>query len=322
MGSPLAGFSGNVYITSTPNVALTNEVLTDAGDHKTFNEPTSTKRYWDKSAAFVVQAELDEVQTVTITGSPTGGTFTLTFGGQTTSALNWNATAAQVQSALQALSSIGTNNALVTGGPGPGTAFTVEFTGTLGFASQALIDLQTNSLTGGTSPSVNITRAQGGSTWTTQAASTYTIRYVTGQVLFNTAFLGSSAGCRISSGAYLPYSVLGNCTTWEATPATDMLDSTAFTGFGGSRFKTYIPALQGAMVKLQRFWVDNTFWALIQSGATNTLVVSLWTGANNTGNRWEGYANVKQDDIKNNVKQLVTEGLDLQVTGQFYYFPS
>lgn len=322
MGSPLVGFSGNVYITSTPNVALTNEALTDVGDHKTFNEPTSSKRYWDKSAAFVVQAELDEVQTVQITGSPTAGTFTLTFGAQTTATLNWNATAAQMQTALQALSSIGAGNCLVTGGPGPGTAFTVEFTGTLGFASQALITLSNNLLTGGSGPSVSITRAQGGITWTTQAAATYAIRYVTGQVLFTNAFLGSSVGCRISSGAYLPYSVLGNCTNWEATPATDMLDSTGLAGFGGSRFKTYIPALQGAMVKLQRFWVDSIFWALIQNSSNNVLVVSLWTGANNTGNRWEGYASVKQDDIKNNVKQLVAEGLDLQVSGQFYYFPS
>lgn len=322
MGSPLAGFSGNVYITSTPNVALVNEALTDAGDHRTFNEPIASKRYWDNTVVPVVQAEVDEVQTLTITGSPTGGTFTLTFGGQTTAALNWNATAAQVQSALQALSSIGTNNALVTGGPGPGTAFSVEFTGTLGFASQALITLTTNSLTGGTLPNVSITRAQSGATWTTQATSTYSIRYVTGQVLFNTAFLGSSVGCRISSGAYLPYSVLGNCTTWEATPSTDMLDNTALTGFGGSRFKTYLPALQGASVKVNKFWTDSTFWSLIQSGAANLLVISLWTGENATGNRWEGYANVKQDDIKNDVKALASEGLDFQVTGQFYYFPS
>ena len=318
----MAGFTGSVLITSTPNVALTNEVLTDAGDHQTFTEPTQSKWYWDRTAPQTVQAEYDEVQTVQITGSPTGGTFVLRFGGQSTSALNWNATASQVQTALQALSSIGSGNALVTGGPGPGTAFTVEFASSLGFASQALITLQTNSLTGGSSPSVNITRAQAGAGWTTQAATTYTIRYITGQVLFNAPFLGTSAGCRISSGAYLPVSVLGNCTDWEVVPAVDMLDNTSLAGFGGSRFKTFQPTLLGATAKVQKFWADSTFWNWIQTSSTNLLVVSLQTGRNATGDRWEGYARVKQSDIKLSVAQLITEGLDFQVDGQLYYFAS
>jgi hypothetical protein len=45
----------------------------------------------------------------------TGGTYTLTFGGQTTSALAWNASTATVQTALQALSSVGAGNAIVSG---------------------------------------------------------------------------------------------------------------------------------------------------------------------------------------------------------------
>src|SRR5579859_718923 len=166
--SAIAGYSGALVITSTPSVQLTNDVLTNPSiDKQTFTEGTATHRYWDDTQAGVVQTELDEVQTVTITGNPTGGTFTLTFGGQTTSALNWNATAAQMQTALQALSSIGSGNALVTGGPGPGTAFTVEFTGSLGFAGQALITRNNDSLTGGSSPDVSITRAQAGQAWTT-----------------------------------------------------------------------------------------------------------------------------------------------------------
>lgn len=49
----------------------------------------------------------DEIQTVTITGGPTGGSFTLTFSGQTTAAIPYNATALQIQAALQALSNVG-----------------------------------------------------------------------------------------------------------------------------------------------------------------------------------------------------------------------
>jgi YD repeat-containing protein len=43
----------------------------------------------------------DSVQQVQVTGSPTGGTFTLTFNGQTTGSIAYNASAATVQTALQ-----------------------------------------------------------------------------------------------------------------------------------------------------------------------------------------------------------------------------
>jgi hypothetical protein len=78
-------------------------------------------------------------------GFPTGGTFTLTFGANTTSALNWNATTAQVQAALQALASIGSNNCLVTGVPGE--YYIVTFVGTLAAAPQSDIVAHFNLLT-------------------------------------------------------------------------------------------------------------------------------------------------------------------------------
>jgi hypothetical protein len=63
--------------------------------------------------------------------SPTGGTFTLRFSGQTTAILNHNAGAADVQAALEALPSIGAGNVTCSGGPFPETAILVEFQGTL-----------------------------------------------------------------------------------------------------------------------------------------------------------------------------------------------
>ena len=50
--------------------------------------------------------------------APTGGTYTLTFGGQTTAPIPFNAADTAVESALQALSSIGAGNVVV-GGVGP-----------------------------------------------------------------------------------------------------------------------------------------------------------------------------------------------------------
>ncbi len=56
-------------------------------------------------------------QKVSLIGSPTGGTFTLTFEGDTTGPIPFDATAAQVQAALEALPNIGPGNAEATLGP-------------------------------------------------------------------------------------------------------------------------------------------------------------------------------------------------------------
>ncbi len=70
-------------------------------------------------------------QTLMIYGQPTGGTFTLNFNGSTTSSLNYNATAAQVQTALQALASIGSGNLLASGGPLPTLPIFLTWSGAL-----------------------------------------------------------------------------------------------------------------------------------------------------------------------------------------------
>jgi hypothetical protein len=64
----------------------------------------------------------DDRFTLAVVG--TGGTYTLTFAGQTTTALAYNANAAAVQAALEALSSVTTGKVTVTGTP---TSFLVVF---------------------------------------------------------------------------------------------------------------------------------------------------------------------------------------------------
>lgn len=93
-----------------------------------------------------VSVARNETQTVTVT-SATGGTFTLTFSGQTTGAIAHNATAAAVQAALEALSNIEPGDIIVTGGPLSTAAVTVEFTGKYRFSNVAAMTA-TSSLTG------------------------------------------------------------------------------------------------------------------------------------------------------------------------------
>lgn len=80
----------------------------------------------------------------------TGGTFTLTWNGQTTGTIAWNASAADTQAALIALSNIGPSDVIVTG-PLLGGAGqqTVEFTGALGEANQPQMTSTGTALTGG-----------------------------------------------------------------------------------------------------------------------------------------------------------------------------
>jgi len=107
---------------------------------------------------------VNEVQTLTMTGSPTGGTFKLGFGGATTESIVYNATAAQVELALEALDPIPQGTATVAGGPFPGTAMTVTFSGALGNQNVAMITLAENLLTGGTSPTIDIVETTQGVT--------------------------------------------------------------------------------------------------------------------------------------------------------------
>jgi hypothetical protein len=87
----------------------------------------------------------NEVQTETLTA--TGGTRTLTFDGQTTSAIAYDANAATIQTALLALSNLATGDVVVTG-TGP---FTYTFGGAYYGTNVPVMTVGTGSLTGGTS---------------------------------------------------------------------------------------------------------------------------------------------------------------------------
>lgn len=98
--------------------------------------------------------------TITLTGGPTGGTFTLSYGGQTTSAIAFNATADTVEAALEALTSINNGNIQIGGTAG---AWTYEFVEDMRRMATTAITGNGGSLTGGTSPNVAIASTQTGS---------------------------------------------------------------------------------------------------------------------------------------------------------------
>ena len=99
-----------------------------------------------------VVRDLSGALTVTLAGA-TGGTFTLTFNGQTTGPIAFDATAAAVKTALEALSNIGSGGVAVTGPAGG--PYTIKPSGTLAMLASATLTANGAALTG-TTPTVTV----------------------------------------------------------------------------------------------------------------------------------------------------------------------
>lgn len=148
-------------------MAQNDAAVMDLGNAYILYAPVGTaKPTWAQIQAFDPSSFGSESQTVTITGTPTGGTFTLSFDGQTTAAIPYNATASQVAAAVGALSNVGLTNVKATGGPLPGTAVVVTWINRLQGEAQELMTASAVGLTGGSSPAVAVTRTTVALGWT------------------------------------------------------------------------------------------------------------------------------------------------------------
>lgn len=151
-------------------------------------------------------AAVSEVQTITIGGTPTGGTFRLSFQGFTTAAITWsnvNATLlTAIQTALQALNSIGSGNATTAAGTltaGIGT-LTVTFAGALAGQAVPTIGVADNSMTG-TSPTIAVAETTPGVTPTALGALTGALLIDTtnGKLYINTGPQGAPVWVSVGS---------------------------------------------------------------------------------------------------------------------------
>ena len=87
----------------------------------------------------------NEIQSISLPAATSGGTFTLSFSGQTTSAIDFDADAATVQTALEALSNLASGDVSVSGSAGE---WSVEFTGSYALSNVPLLSGDGSSLTG------------------------------------------------------------------------------------------------------------------------------------------------------------------------------
>lgn len=234
------GFSAYGNRTETQTVTISGTPTGGTFKLSWGGQTTSTIAY--NAAASTVQTALNalssvpaaaggtnEVQTATITGTPTGGTFTLTYSGQTTGAIAFNAAASVVQTALIALSNIGPGDVTVTGSAGG--PYTVTFGGTLAATDVAAMTASGASLTGGTSPGVTIATPTAGVantpnvTVSGSAGGPYTISYG--------ALLNNKNVAQISAD----YSGLTGGTNAKITVATTAEGRSAFTNQAAANVK-------------------------------------------------------------------------------------
>lgn len=181
IGTLTITFAGNLAKMVVPLITIPNNALVDA--------TPSTIAVVETTPGAVAT---DEIQTLTIAaGPPTGGTFQLTYAGQTTAAIAWSATnntlLANIDAALEALSNIEAGDIACAAGTltaGVGT-LTITFSGTLTNTDVALITVANNSLTGNTgtvaiaetTPGVNAT-ARGAATGAQLTDTTNGVLYI------------------------------------------------------------------------------------------------------------------------------------------------
>lgn len=128
------------------------------------------------TSAGAPSAGTDEVQTITIGGTPDGGTFRLRFMGFTTDDIDWSSTnntlRDNVDAALEALPVIGSGGVTTAVGTmtsGVGT-LTVTFAGNLGKRAVATMTVASNDLTG-TDPTVEVAETTPGVDATARGAA-------------------------------------------------------------------------------------------------------------------------------------------------------
>jgi hypothetical protein len=143
-GTPLRPMAGITLDWSVFTAAVADTTLEDGTVVKTGDK-------YARYGTILTKITQVEIQTIDLSGGndPTAGTWTITALGQTTGALAWDASAATVQAALQALSNIGFGGVTVTK---VGFVYTLTFAGNLGNIAAVTVD--SASLTGATLVSI------------------------------------------------------------------------------------------------------------------------------------------------------------------------
>lgn len=196
----IPAFTGNVtvldnvgtgalfYFELTGSLANTASYISFSGDRFQYTTPNIYGGYNELiinvDRQWVGAAGTNETQQLSISGSPASGQFALNFEGENTDLLDYDSTAAEIQTALEGLSGISSGNVDCTGGPLPGTPIDIEFIGLLNSSNVSEIEIVGGGLvdetqSAGSPPYINanttatpishvtLTQSEGPNDWTT-----------------------------------------------------------------------------------------------------------------------------------------------------------
>jgi hypothetical protein len=154
-----------IYVPELPGLALEKVALADG--------VAQLARFIPKASFELVGLGFDVTDASTATNEvqkiqvkATAGTFKITALGQQTGAINFNASAAELRSALVALAAIGAEDVEVTGGPGDATGtvpYVITFKGALAHQDIPAMTTDVTGLTEGTKTAVVTTQTAGDS---------------------------------------------------------------------------------------------------------------------------------------------------------------
>jgi hypothetical protein len=168
-------------------------------------------------------------------------------------------------------------------------------------------------------PTVQTQTNGDGVTWATVAASTYTIRYQSAQIVHNNALVGGTQATRILGGTanYFAYASLASVSEWDGDLKVDMHDITTLKGVGGSPWKDFTPLLLGATFKCKKYWLATDAQTIVGYFTGRTLlIVSLVVP---DGHRWEGYCYLKDCNLKSAVSGIVEKDLTFDMDNTVVY---
>lgn len=162
----------------------------------------------------------NDVQTLTVTGTPTGGTLTVTAtnggGALVTFSLAYNSTASAAQTAAQAV--LGSGNVTVSGGPLPGSTLVFTFAGSMASQWVPAMTVDASTLTGGSSPAASFAHTTSGATAATFVAFDGTV--ITAPTTAPTV-TGNGTGSSFAAGTYaVTYTIVNAQGETTPSPAT------------------------------------------------------------------------------------------------------
>lgn len=171
-------------------------------------------------------AGTDEIQELALYGTPTGGTFGLTFGSETVSGLAHSSSSASIQAALESMSAFVPGDVVVSGGPFPGTPITVTFAQNYKSTNVGALVFSASGLTGGSIFATASTIQDGSEDFTTLSQnllSYWRMEETSGGAIREDSFAGNDL-VPVNPNVFGVTGLVGNAASFQGPASTTRLE--------------------------------------------------------------------------------------------------